>query len=108
MELENLVNTHCSCKVVPVVDFLSVRLRANASEGPKQFPDRKLECVLHIARSGLNWRNTVQVVLIGLSLHHLGTPGKLNVMLDVRRILGLHEHLLSAPYTALDLLAALS
>ena len=54
--------------------------------------------MLHIARSGLNWRNTVQVVLIGLSLHYLGTPGKLNVMLDVRRILGLHEHLLSAPW----------
>ena len=35
-----------------------------------------------------DWRNPVQVVWIGLSLHHLGTPGKLNVMQDVRRILG--------------------
>jgi hypothetical protein len=35
-----------------------------------------------------DWRNPVQVVWIGLSLHHLGTPGKLKVMVDVRRILG--------------------
>jgi hypothetical protein len=35
-----------------------------------------------------DWRDPVQVVWIGLSLHHLGTPGKLNVMLDVRRIVG--------------------
>jgi ubiquinone/menaquinone biosynthesis C-methylase UbiE len=35
-----------------------------------------------------DWRDPVQVVWISLSLHHLGTPGKLNVMLDVRRIVG--------------------
>jgi hypothetical protein len=33
LELGNLVNTHCCCKVV-----LSVRLRANAPEGQKRFP----------------------------------------------------------------------
>ena len=92
------MNTHCSCKVVPVA---VISYQSDSGPTPRRaqsnFLIRKLECVLHIARSGLNWRNTVQVVLIGLSLHHLGTPGKLNVMLDVRRILGLHEHLLSAP-----------
>ena len=35
-----------------------------------------------------DWRDPVQVVWIGLSLHHLDTPEKLNVMRDVRRIGG--------------------
>ena len=36
----------------------------------------------------MNWRDPVGVVWIGLSLHHLETPEKLNVMCDVRRIVG--------------------
>ena len=35
-----------------------------------------------------DWRDQVRVVWIGLSLHHLDTPEKLNVMRDVRRIVG--------------------
>jgi hypothetical protein len=49
---------------------------------------RVLNCTLYesdFVQALKDWRNPVQVVWVGLSLHHLRAPEKLNVMRDVRR-----------------------
>ena len=52
---------------------------------------RLLDCPFTLYESDFvqalkDWCDPVRVVWIGLSLHHLSTPEKLNVMRDVRRI----------------------
>ena len=54
---------------------------------------RVLSCPVNLYESDFvqalkDWRDPVGVVWIGLSLHHLDTSEKLNVMRDVRRIVG--------------------
>ena len=54
---------------------------------------RVLSCPVNLSEGDFvqalkDWRDPVGVVWIGLSLHHLDTPEKLNVMRDVRRIIG--------------------
>lgn len=49
-----------------------------------------------------DWREPVRVVWIGLSLHHLSTPEKLNVMRDIRQIVGLQGVFAVYENTSLD------
>jgi SAM-dependent methyltransferase len=67
----------------------------------------KLTCPIHLiaadyAEALAAWTEPVDVVWIGLSLHHQRSPGKLAVMRDIARILGDNGALLIYENTNLD------
>jgi SAM-dependent methyltransferase len=91
----------------PITAYYGIDLVDAALAEAERILRRRLECPVHLVAGDYvptlaAWSEPVDIVWIGLSLHHQDTSGKLEVMRDIRRILAAGGCLLIYENTSRD------